>query len=164
MKKYVIFCDGACWPNPNGFGGWGALIILDGTEHRQKIKGAEKNTTNNRMELLAAIMSLKALPDEPCEVVLMSDSKYVKNGITAWIHGWKKNGWMTKEFGGRPAAPVKNADLWQELDVIRAKHSVTFKWVPGHSGISGNEQADRLANEARAELVASTTEAIKAVV
>lgn len=157
-RKYVIFTDGSCWPNPGGTGGWGALIILDGQNERMKIKGGERNTTNNRMELMAAIKALQALPG-PSIVALMSDSKYMRSGITEWINGWKKNGWMTKEWKGRPPQPVKNADLWRELDALQEIHAITWKWVPGHSGISGNEQADRLAADGRAELVNADVEA-----
>jgi len=154
MTKYVIFCDGSCHPNPNGFGGWGALIIHETTNQRSRIKGGEGNTTNNRMELLAAIMALKHLPNETiCTVTVISDSQYMRKGITQWIHNWKQNGWQTKPWKGRPAAPVKNADLWQQLDEIREKHEVKFKWVKGHSNSSGNCQADELANQGRMEFL-----------
>lgn len=152
MKKYVIFTDGSCWPNPGGMGGWGALVILDGENMRHFLKGGETNTTNNRMELLAVIEAFKFLK-EPCIVDLVSDSKYVRNGITKWIHGWKKNGWMTSAYGGRPPAPIKNKDLWEQLDRLVQHHQIKWKWVPGHSGVSGNEQADQLAREGREDLI-----------
>ncbi len=143
MKKIEIFTDGACKGNP-GPGGWGALLRYNGKE--RSLYGGEALTTNNRMELLAAIEALKALK-EPCEVALTTDSTYVKNGINTWIAGWKKNGWRTAA-----KKEVKNKDLWQELDALQAKHEVKWHWVKGHSGHRENELADALANRGIEEL------------
>ena len=125
MKEVEIFTDGACRGNP-GPGGWGALLRFRGLE--KQLYGAELETTNNRMELRAAIEALKALK-EPCRVVLTTDSVYVKNGITSWLDGWKQKGWKT---AGRK--PVKNVDLWQALDAQNQRHQVQWHWVKGHSG------------------------------
>lgn len=144
MKHVEIFSDGACKGNP-GPGGWGALLRSDGTE--KPLCGGEHNTTNNRMELKAAIEGLAALK-EPCQVDLTTDSQYVRKGITEWIHNWKKNGWRTSA-----KKPVKNGDLWQELDVLAEKHEVKWHWVKGHSGHRENELADELANRGIDELV-----------
>lgn len=138
MKKVEIFTDGACKGNP-GVGGWGALL-----RHADKEKGlcgGEKHTTNNRMELMAAIKGLEALK-EPCQVVLTTDSQYVRQGITSWLSKWKRNGW--KASGNKP---VKNQDLWQRLDILAEKHDMQWKWVKGHSGHRENELADELANK-----------------
>lgn len=124
MKNVEIFSDGACRGNP-GPGGWGALLRFDGKE--KPLFGGEKNTTNNRMELKAAIEGLAALK-EPCLVDLTTDSQYVRKGITEWIHNWKKNGWRTAA-----KKPVKNGDLWKELEVLSKQHTVTWHWVKGHS-------------------------------
>lgn len=137
MKKIEIFTDGACKGNP-GPGGWGALLRYNGTE--KELFGGEAQTTNNRMELKAAIEALRALK-EPCEVVLTTDSNYVKNGINSWIASWKKNGWRTSA-----KKDVKNKDLWQALDQESSRHQLTWKWVKGHSGHRENEMADQLAN------------------
>ncbi len=136
-----IFCDGACLGNP-GPGGWGALLRFKGNE--KEISGGEAHTTNNRMELQAAIEGLNAL-SRPCRVAVTTDSQYVKNGITAWIHGWKKKGWKTAD-----KKDVKNADLWQALDAAQARHAhVSWHWVRGHDGHAENERVDVLArNEA----------------
>ena len=136
-----IFCDGACLGNP-GPGGWGALLRFKGNE--KEISGGEPLTTNNRMELRAAIEGLNAL-SRPCRVAVTTDSQYVKNGITAWIHGWKKKGWKTAD-----KKDVKNADLWQALDAAQARHDhVSWHWVRGHDGHIENERVDVLArNEA----------------
>ena len=136
--EVIIYTDGACKGNP-GPGGWGALLISG--EHRRELCGGEKATTNNRMELTAAIEALKALK-RPTRVRLFTDSKYVMQGIETWIHGWKKNGWRTAA-----KAPVKNADLWQALDAVNAAHTVEWRWVKGHSGDPGNERADALSND-----------------
>lgn len=136
MKQVSIWTDGACSGNP-GPGGWGALIRFG--EHERELYDGEKLTTNNRMELLAAISALNALK-QPCKVDLYTDSQYVKGGITGWIHGWKKNGWKTSA-----KKPVKNAELWQALDEAVARHSVTWHWVKGHAGHAENERADELA-------------------
>jgi ribonuclease HI len=137
MAVIEIYTDGACKGNP-GPGGWGAY--LSSGEHTKELFGGEQDTTNNRMELLAAIKALEALK-RPSEVVLNTDSQYVKNGIQSWIKNWKKNGWKTSA-----RKPVKNADLWQRLDAEVARHQITWKWVKGHSGNAGNELADELAN------------------
>lgn len=132
----IIYSDGACSGNP-GPGGWGTVLISG--DHRKELQGGEKLTTNNRMELLAAISGLEALKRKST-VELWTDSVYVKNGITGWIHGWKKNGWKTAD-----KKPVKNAELWQQLDALRAKHDVTWHWLKGHAGHPENERADELA-------------------
>ena len=139
MNKVEIFTDGACKGNP-GPGGWGAILRYGTTE--KEIYGASKNTTNNIMELTAVIESLKNLK-KPCELIITTDSKYVKNGITEWIHNWKKNGWRTAA-----KKEVKNKDLWIELDSLIQIHSITWDWVKGHSGHPENERADLLANVA----------------
>ncbi len=139
MRKSIdIFTDGACKGNP-GPGGWGALLRYGKQEKR--LCGGERDTTNNRMELMAAIEGLRALT-EPCEVKLTTDSQYVRQGITSWLKGWKKNGWKTAA-----KKPVKNVDLWKQLDEQVASHSVSWFWVKGHSGHRENEIADRLANK-----------------
>ena len=143
MKKVEIFTDGACKGNP-GPGGWGAILRYGTTE--KEIYGASKNTTNNIMELTAVIESLKNLK-KPCELIITTDSKYVKNGITEWIHNWKKNGWRTAA-----KKEVKNKELWIELDSLIQIHSITWDWVKGHSGHPENERADLLANIAIEEL------------
>jgi ribonuclease HI len=138
-SEVEIFTDGACSGNP-GPGGWGALLRYQGRE--KTLSGAERDTTNNRMEMMAAIRSLESLK-RPCRVRLTTDSKYVKDGITSWIHGWKKRGWKTAA-----RQPVKNADLWQRLDKAVQAHQVSWHWVKGHSGHPENERADQLATEA----------------
>ena len=137
MKHVEIFTDGACRGNP-GPGGWGALLRFGTLE--KSLHGGEKLTTNNRMELMAAIEGLSALK-EPCEVVITTDSQYVRKGITEWLAGWKRNGWRTAS-----KQPVKNADLWQRLDELNQRHKVEWHWVKGHSGHRENELADLLAN------------------
>jgi ribonuclease HI len=139
MTKVEIFTDGACKGNP-GPGGWGAVIRAGDKE--KQLSGGEALTTNNRMELLAAIRALEALK-RPCTVSLTTDSNYVRDGITKWIHGWQKNGWRTAD-----RKPVKNADLWQELLAAVAPHRIEWHWVRGHVGHPENEQADRLASDA----------------
>jgi ribonuclease HI len=134
----LIYTDGACSGNP-GPGGWGAILISG--EHRKEISGGEAVTTNNRMELMAAISALEALK-RPARVELHTDSEYLRNGIMTWIHGWKKNGWKTS---GRD--PVKNAELWQRLDTARLRHEIDWRWVRGHAGDIENERADELARE-----------------
>ena len=138
-EKVQIFTDGACKGNP-GPGGWGAILRFQDNE--KEINGYESLTTNNIMELMAVIESLKAI-SKPFEIEITTDSKYVKNGITSWIHNWKKNGWKTAA-----KKPVKNKELWIELDHLIQKHNVSWKWVKGHSGHIENERADELANEA----------------
>ena len=139
IDKIVIYTDGACKGNP-GPGGWGAILRYGTTE--KEIYGASKNTTNNIMELTAVIESLKKL-NKPCELIITTDSKYVKNGITEWIHNWKKNGWRTAA-----KKEVKNKELWIELDSLIQIHSISWDWVKGHSGHPENERADVLANVA----------------
>ena len=134
-----IHTDGACSGNP-GPGGWGAILRWDGRE--KELSGAEKLTTNNRMELMAAISALESLK-RSCRVEIWTDSQYVKNGITQWIHGWKKNGWRTAD-----KKPVKNEELWKRLEAAVAAHEVTWKWIKGHAGHEFNERADELARMA----------------
>lgn len=138
-----IFTDGACRGNP-GPGGWGAL--LRSGKHEKELCGGEHHTTNNRMEMTAVIESLKALK-RPSEVVLTTDSQYVRKGITEWIEGWKKKNWQTAA-----RKPVKNADLWQEMDKLAAGHTIEWRWVKGHSGHAENERVDDLANRGIDEL------------
>ncbi len=146
MKEVTIHTDGACRGNP-GPGGWGALLQYSG--HEREYFGAETLTTNNRMELTAAIEALDVLK-EPCRVQLHTDSQYLRNGITKWLPAWKRRGWKTAS-----KTPVKNADLWQRLEAAARRHDVSWHWVRGHSGVEGNEIADRLANRAIDELLES---------
>jgi len=132
-----VYTDGACKGNP-GPGGWGALLVADGRE--QEIYGGERDTTNNKMELTAVIRALESL-DAPSEVDLHTDSQYVKNGIETWIHGWKRNGWKTSD-----RKPVKNAELWRELEAATLRHRIRWHWVKGHADNPGNLRADELAN------------------
>jgi ribonuclease HI len=141
MSKLEIWTDGACSGNP-GPGGWGALFRQNGKTW--EMKGGEAMTTNNRMELLAAIKALESLPDS-VHADVHTDSEYLKNGITKWIHGWKKNGWKTAD-----KKPVKNMELWQRLETAANKHTVTWHWVRGHVGHAENERADELAREGMA--------------
>ncbi len=134
-----IATDGACKGNP-GPGGWGAVLRNGSTE--RELSGGEPATTNNRMELMGAIMALEALK-RPCRVILSTDSVYVRDGITKWIHGWKRNGWRTAA-----KKPVANADLWQRLDTAAAPHNIDWRWVKGHAGDPDNERADTLASDA----------------
>jgi ribonuclease HI len=136
--RVQIWTDGACSGNP-GAGGWGAILVLG--DKRRELNGGEPDTTNNRMELMAAIMALEALK-RPCAVDLHTDSQYVKNGLTGWIHGWKRNGWKTAD-----KKPVKNAELWVRLDEAAARHEIAWHWVKGHAGNAENERADELARE-----------------
>ena len=141
MPTVEIFTDGACKGNP-GVGGWGALLRFNqdsGTRERELFGGAV-HTTNNRMELTAVIRALEALK-RPCRVVIHTDSVYVQKGITEWIHAWKKRGWTTAS-----KEPVKNADLWRELEALTAPHQIDWRWVKGHAGHVENERADALAN------------------
>ena len=135
----VIFTDGACSGNP-GPGGWGALLRYRDTE--KELSGGESESTNNRMELMAAIMALESLT-RPIKVCLYTDSTYVRDGITKWIHGWRKNGWKTAA-----KKAVKNVDLWQRLDLAAERHTIDWRWIKGHAGHPGNERADGLAREA----------------
>ena len=138
-SKVVIYTDGACRGNP-GPGGWG--VVLRYRDRCKTLKGYAAETTNNRMELIAVIEGLRALT-RGCEVELNTDSKYVMQGINEWISNWKRNGWKTAA-----KKPVKNADLWRQLDLERERHHIDWKWVKGHAGIEGNEMADQLANAA----------------
>jgi ribonuclease HI len=142
-KIVDIFTDGACSGNP-GPGGWGAVLRYDG--HEKELLGGERLTTNNRMELMAAIMALEGLT-RPSKVRLHTDSQYVRNGITQWIHGWKRNGWRTAD-----KKPVKNVDLWQRLEAALGRHDISWHWVRGHAGHLENERADALARRAIDEL------------
>jgi ribonuclease HI len=143
MKKVVIHSDGGCHGNP-GPGGWAATLAYG--HHNRELSGGEPATTNNRMELLAAINALGALK-EPCEVEFFTDSQYVKNGVTTWLATWKKNGWRTKS-----KKRVKNEDLWRALDSATLPHRVKWNWLKGHFGHDGNERCDLLANEAIAKI------------
>ncbi len=143
--RVVIHTDGGSRGNP-GPGGWGAILEWNG--RRRELKGGEAHTTNNRMELLAAIVALETLK-RPCAVQLHTDSQYLRQGITEWINRWKRNGWRTAD-----RKPVKNADLWQRLDAATAPHKISWHWVRGHSGHDLNERADQLANEAMDEIMA----------
>ncbi len=140
MSKMLVdlYTDGACSGNP-GPGGWGALLLFG--DHEKELCDGTFDTTNNRMELMAAIQGLNALT-RPCIVNLYTDSKYVMDGMTKWIHGWKKNGWRNAS-----KKPVKNADLWQELEKATARHDINWNWVKGHTGHPENERADALANQ-----------------
>ena len=142
--RVLIYTDGACRGNP-GPGGWGAILIAGGRE--KELCGGEPATTNNRMELMAAIRALEAL-NKPCKVELHTDSTYVKNGVTQWIHGWKARGWKTAD-----KSPVKNEDLWKRIDQARARHEVDWRWVKGHAGHELNERADGLANKGMREML-----------
>ncbi len=135
-KKVVIFTDGACSGNP-GPGGWGAVLTFEGNE--REICGGEADTTNNRMELMAAISALETL-SRPCLVELHTDSQYLRGGVTGWMENWKKRGWLTAD-----KKPVKNIELWQRLDEARKRHEVSWHWVKGHAGHEMNERADELA-------------------
>ncbi|WP_394646844.1 ribonuclease HI [uncultured Sphingomonas sp.] len=139
LTQVELFTDGACKGNP-GPGGWGAVIRAG--RHEKELAGGEALTTNNRMELTAAIQGLNALT-RPCRVTLSTDSRYVMDGLTKWIHGWQRNGWKTAD-----KKPVKNADLWQALIEAAKPHRVEWKWVKGHAGHPENERADRLASDA----------------
>ena len=139
MKRVEIFTDGACKGNP-GPGGWGALLRMG--PHHKEMSGSDPATTNNRMEMTAAIRALNALI-EPCAVDLYTDSKYVIDGITKWVHGWKRKGWINSS-----RAPVRNADLWHELIAASGRHKVEWHWVKGHDGHPENELVDKLASDA----------------
>jgi ribonuclease HI len=143
----LIYTDGACRGNP-GPGGWGAILNSGG--HEKELCGGEPATTNNRMELMAAIQALEALK-KPCKVELHTDSTYVMKGITEWVHGWKKRGWKTAAKD-----PVKNEDLWRRLDEARLRHEVDWRWVKGHAGHELNERADQLANKGLKQALGET--------
>jgi ribonuclease HI len=142
-RRVALYTDGACSGNP-GPGGWGAILLWG--EHKKTVSGGEPQTTNNRMELTAAIEGLEAL-SRGCAIDLHTDSQYLKNGITGWIHGWKRNGWKTAD-----KKPVKNEDLWRRLDTALERHDVEFHWVKGHAGHDLNERADQLARDGIAEI------------
>ncbi|MBE0484130.1 MAG: ribonuclease HI [Bacterioplanes sp.] len=144
ILKVELFTDGACKGNP-GPGGWGALLRFG--QHERELFGGEKNTTNNRMELMAAIEGLKALT-RSCDVILTTDSQYVKQGINSWLAGWKRNGWKTAS-----KQAVKNQDLWQALDEQTQRHQIEWRWVKGHTGHPDNERADQLANKGVSEVI-----------
>ncbi|PID65427.1 MAG: ribonuclease HI [Gammaproteobacteria bacterium] len=146
-KTVIIYTDGACKGNP-GVGGWGALLRYG--EHEKAICGAEHDTTNNRMELTAAIKALELLT-RPCQIELWTDSTYVKKGISEWIVAWKKNNWKTAA-----KKPVVNQDLWQRLDKLTQQHDISWHWVKGHAGHPGNEMADQLANQGIDNLTSQT--------
>jgi ribonuclease HI len=148
MTEVVIYTDGACSGNP-GPGGWGA--VLQGGGKERELYGGEPLTTNNRMELMAAIQALETL-QRPATVTLYTDSKYLLDGITKWIHGWQRNGWLTSA-----KKPVKNDDLWRRLTAAMSRHEVTWKWVKGHAGDPGNERADELARRG----IEEATEAVQ---
>lgn len=146
MAEFFAFTDGACSGNP-GPGGWGVLLRAqegDAVLKERELNGGEADTTNNRMELLAAINALEVL-GRPVRITIVTDSAYVKNGVTSWIHGWKRNGWKTSA-----KKPVKNVELWQRLDAAASEHDVTWEWVKGHAGHPENERADELAREGMA--------------
>lgn len=149
MKKVVIHSDGGCHGNP-GPGGWAAVLAYG--KHVREISGGVPATTNNRMELQAAIEALRILK-EPCEIDFHTDSQYVRHGISQWIAGWKRNGWRTSA-----KQPVKNADLWQQLDAATAHHQIHWHWVKGHAGHADNERCDELANAAIAKVKADYTQ------
>jgi ribonuclease HI len=140
--QVVIYTDGACSGNP-GPGGWGAILLAG--DKRKELKGGEPGTTNNRMEMMAAIQALETL-NRPCKVELHTDSQYVQKGIHEWIHGWKRRGWRTAD-----GKPVKNDDLWKRLDAARQRHEVVWRWVKGHAGDELNERADELARQGMKE-------------
>ena len=144
MNKIIIYTDGGCRGNP-GIGGWGVWLRYG--DHDKKLKGSQQDTTNNQMELLAAIKALEVIKSSKISIDLYTDSKYVMTGINEWIHGWKIKGWKTAN-----KKPVKNFELWQRLDKLNQQHNVDWYWVKGHSGDEGNEMADLLANQAMDEL------------
>ncbi len=147
MAKVEIFTDGACRGNP-GPGGWG--VLLRAGKHEKELYGGESHTTNNRMEMTAVVMALKALKQQS-DVVLTTDSQYVRKGITEWMSGWKKKNWQTSS-----KKPVKNVDLWKEIDHLASNHSIDWRWVKGHSGHVENERVDALANRGIDELPESS--------
>ena len=153
MARFYAYTDGACSGNP-GPGGWGALLLAkEGNTvlKERALYGGEADTTNNRMELLAAITALETL-ERPSEITVITDSAYVKNGVTGWIHGWKRNGWKTAN-----KKPVKNVDLWQRIDEAQRRHNVIWEWVKGHAGHPENERADELARTGMAPFKKAAT-------
>ena len=149
MKPVIVYTDGACRGNP-GPGGWGAVLRYNG--HERRLHGGEQPTTNNRMELMAAIQALETLR-EPCTVDLYTDSNYVRQGLTEWLPQWRKRNWKTAD-----KKPVKNQDLWERLDVAATRHKVQWHWIKGHSGDEGNELADQLANKGVDEVLGITVD------
>lgn len=147
MKSIILYTDGGCDPNP-GAGGWGVVLLYK--QHRKELCGGERETTNNRMELMAAINGLGALV-EPCEVTLYTDSEYLRNGITKWMASWKRNGWRTAN-----KEPIKNQPLWQELDALCQKHVINWNWVRGHTGNTENERCDQLARLGRQQALTAS--------
>lgn len=139
MKNVEIFTDGACKGNP-GPGGWGVLLRMG--QHEKELSGSDPSTTNNRMEMTAVLMALGALI-EPCEIIVHTDSRYVIDGMTKWIHGWKRNGWINAS-----KQPVRNADLWHDLIEAAQRHTIGWQWVKGHNGHPENDRVDKLASDA----------------
>lgn len=155
MRKLTIYTDGSCNPNP-GSGGWGYVVFEDSCEPVE-VCGGMKETTNNQMELTAAVMALQSL-ESRAEITMYTDSQYVRKGITSWIKGWKRNGWLNSS-----RKPVKNKELWQALDKACADHIISWKWVKGHSGNAGNELADRLAEQGRQKAISGNVSSIRKV-
>jgi ribonuclease HI len=151
VSRIDIYTDGACRGNP-GPGGWAALLLTGG--HKKEISGSEPLTTNNRMEMLAAIRGIEALKKPGTQARIFTDSQYVIKGIREWVANWKKRGWKTAD-----KKPVKNQDLWEQLDALAASHELEWHWVPGHAGVEGNERVDRLANEAIDAMLAGSRHA-----
>jgi ribonuclease HI len=157
MPELFAYTDGACSGNP-GPGGWGVLLVArngDAVVKERELYGGAADTTNNRMELQAAISALEAL-EKPATITIVTDSVYVKGGVTGWIHGWKRNGWKTSA-----KKPVKNEDLWRRLDEARLRHEVTWEWVKGHAGHPENERADALARQGRAPFMPPKEKKVK---
>lgn len=152
MKRVQLITDGACCGNP-GKGGWACILRFG--EHKREIYGCDPHTTNNRMEITAAIEGLKRLK-ETCSVEIITDSEYLKNGITKWIQGWKRNGWMSRE-----KQPVKNQDLWKALDELVSAHQAQWKWTKGHASHEDNNRCDELATRAAREQISSEPSAVK---
>jgi len=148
MKKVQLITDGACLGNP-GPGGWACILRYNAT--KRELSGSEPHTTNNRMELTAAVRGLSALK-EPCQIEIVTDSEYLKNGITGWIHKWKRNGWKTAQ-----KQPVRNQDLWEELDALAGKHKTHWVWTKGHASHEDNNRADALAAEAARRIASETS-------
>ncbi len=151
MKQVHLITDGACIGNP-GPGGWACILRYE--KHQRKLSGGEPQTTNNRMELRAVIEGLKVLR-YPCEVIVRTDSQYLRNGITKWIYKWKANGWLRKVPGSPATEPVKNRDLWEELDLLREQHEVRWEWTKGHANDQDNNHCDMLAKQAAGQLMGS---------
>jgi ribonuclease HI len=147
MKKVEVITDGSCLKNPGGPGGWAAILLFG--KHRKELFGCEPSTTNNRMEMRAAIEGLRAL-SEPCQVKVTTDSQYLKNGITKWIKGWKRRGWITRE-----GTPVLNRELWLELDEQCRRHQMEWAWTRGHADHADNNRCDELATQAAQQQIAS---------